>query len=114
MTKPAAYAPFLALALLACWPTRGNAAGDAPLALQSVSIDLPAGSFEFPPGPGADAMNGNCTACHSTGMVLNQPALPKAVWDAEVQKMINVYKAPVAAEDVPAIVAYLDRLKETR
>jgi len=32
-------------------------------------------------------------------------------WQAEVNKMINVYKAPVAKEDVPAIVEYLTRTK---
>jgi len=44
-------------------------------------------------------------------MVLNQPALPAAAWQAEVGKMINTYKAPVAPEDVAAIVDYLVRAK---
>jgi hypothetical protein len=46
-------------------------------------------------------------------MVLNQPPLPQATWEAEVHKMINIYKAPVAPEDVPAIVAYLVATKGT-
>ena len=44
-------------------------------------------------------------------MVLNQPALSKQAWVAEVTKMINAYKAPVAAEDVGPIVEYLTGLK---
>jgi hypothetical protein len=80
---------------------------------KSASIDLPQGNFQFPPGPGSDAITNNCLACHSAGMVLNQPSLPKATWEAEVRKMINIYKAPVAPEDVPAIVAYLIATKGT-
>lgn len=79
--------------------------------LRSVSLDLPQGDQMFPPGPGVDALNNNCLACHSAEMVSYQPALSRATWEAEVNKMINTYKAPVAAEDVPAIVAYLDATK---
>src|SRR5579859_6066488 len=79
--------------------------------LKSVSVDLPAGDRQFPGGPAADAINNNCTACHSPGMVLTQPNLSKAAWEGEVQKMINAYKAPVEQKDVPAIVAYLVKNK---
>jgi hypothetical protein len=44
-------------------------------------------------------------------MVLNQPALSGKVWAAEVSKMINTYKAPIAPEDVATIVLYLTALK---
>ena len=80
------------------------------IAIRSTTVDLPAGDAQFP-GPGADAINNNCLACHSADMVLNQPALPRATWDAEVHKMINTYKAPVDAKDVGAIVDYLVRTK---
>jgi hypothetical protein len=40
-------------------------------------------------------------------MVLNQPALPKAEWQAEVDKMRAAYKAPIDAKDVDAILDYL-------
>jgi hypothetical protein len=78
--------------------------------LKSVTVDLPDSGRMFP-GPGSDAINNNCLACHSAGMVLNQPVLPKSVWQAEVTKMINVYKAPVAEADVAAIVDYLAHMK---
>ena len=82
------------------------------IALKSTTVDLPAGDSQFP-GPGAEAINGNCLACHSADMVLNQPAFPRATWDAEVHKMISTYKAPVDAKDVGAIVDYLVRTKGT-
>jgi hypothetical protein len=43
-------------------------------------------------------------------MVLTQPGLPRAAWRVEVDKMRDLYKAPVAAKDVPAIVDYLANL----
>jgi hypothetical protein len=43
-------------------------------------------------------------------MVLNQPALSKAQWHAEVDKMRTAYKAPIDPKDVDAIVDYLVRL----
>ena len=79
--------------------------------LKSLDLDLPTNNQTFPPGPGADAANGNCRACHSVEMVLNQPPLPKAAWEAEVAKMRNVYKAPVSEKDVPDIVSYLTAVK---
>jgi hypothetical protein len=82
-----------------------------PFELTSVRIDLPDSDRMFPDGPGSDAINNNCLACHSAGMVLNQPALSKQAWAAEVNKMINNYKAPVAPEDVGKIVEYLTGLK---
>ena len=82
-----------------------------PLELKAVKIDLPDSDKMFPDGPGADAINNNCLACHSADMILNQPALSKQAWAAEVSKMISAYKAPVAPEDVGAIVDYLAALK---
>jgi mono/diheme cytochrome c family protein len=90
---------------------QGSAPTQPSLTLKSVSVDLPTSDRMFPGGATAEVINNNCLACHSAGMVLNQPALTKAAWDAEVRKMINVYKAPVAPEDVAAIVAYLDSTK---
>jgi hypothetical protein len=96
------------LVLIACAaliPTSVRAA--EPVQLKSVSVDFPPDRRTFPPGPGSDAVDGNCLACHSAGMVLYQPTLTKAQWEAEVTKMRNVYKAPVETADVDAIVGYL-------
>src|ERR1700745_3137932 len=78
--------------------------------LKSVSVDLPFGDRMFPDGPGADLVNGNCLACHSVGMVLNQPALSEAQWRAEVEKMRPAYKAPIDPKDVDKIISYLYNL----
>jgi mono/diheme cytochrome c family protein len=79
--------------------------------LESVNVDLPPGDSMFPNGPGADAMNSNCSACHSPDMVLNQPALPRAQWHAEVEKMQTAYKAPIDPSAVDAILDYLASVK---
>jgi hypothetical protein len=101
--------PIAVLLGVATMPPVAHAA--TSLELKPVKIDLPDSDKMFPAGPGSDAINNNCLACHSAGMVLNQPALSKQAWTAEVNKMINNYKAPIAAEDVGAIVDYLTALK---
>ena len=87
------------------------ARAESQLSLKSVSVDLPPGDDMFPNGPGADAINNNCLACHSADMVLNQPALPMTQWHAEVDKMRTAYKAPIDPKDVDAILDYLVSVK---
>jgi len=103
------FLPITLAAGVALSPCCAHAEGK--LSLRSVSVDLPPGDRMFPDGPGADAINNNCLACHSAGMVLNQPALPKAEWEAEVDKMRVAYKAPIDAKDVDAILDYLVNIK---
>ncbi|MFD2500951.1 c-type cytochrome [Rhizorhabdus histidinilytica] len=55
-------------------------------------------------------MNANCASCHSASMVLLQPKLSREQWTGIVRKMRDVYRAPVADEDVPAIIDYLAKL----
>lgn len=80
------------------------------LALTSVSVTLPDDTEEFPAGAHADLVNANCRACHSASMILTQPPLSVDQWQAEVKKMREVYKAPVADADVPGIVSYLSAM----
>ena len=87
------------------------AQAESKLSLKSINVDLPPGDDTFPNGPGADAINNNCLACHSVDMVLNQPALPKVQWEAEVDKMNTAYKAPIDPKDVGAILDYLVSIK---
>lgn len=58
-------------------------------------------------GPGKDkAMQ--CVACHSLDYIhMNSRFLDKAGWTGSVNKMINVFGAPIAKEDVEAIASYL-------
>jgi len=79
--------------------------------LHSVSVSFPNSDSIFPGGRGADAINNDCLICHSAGMVLDQANLSRAAWQAEVEKMRDAFKAPFAAEDIPAIVDYLTNLK---
>jgi mono/diheme cytochrome c family protein len=100
--------PAAAVATVA--PTSVTAAG---FTLTSTVVDLPSSERTFPAGPGMDVTQQSCTACHSVGMVMNQPNLPRATWDAEVHKMLATYKAPFDPADIPAIVAYLASIKGT-
>jgi cytochrome c5 len=99
----------LLLAVAIAVPLYGEAR--AAVVLKSTSVTLPDNSDMFPAGPGVDVANANCLACHSVGMVMNQPVLSRAAWEAEVNKMRNVFKAPVEASDVAAITDYLVSIK---
>ena len=49
-----------------------------------------------------------CGACHSLDYIrMNSRFLDHAGWTALVNKMINVYGAPIAKADVETIAAYL-------
>jgi hypothetical protein len=84
-----------------------NSVSGGGTTLWSVNVEFPDPGRLFPGGEKAEAINNNCLACHSAGMVLTQPYLSRAEWQSEVDKMRNIYKAPIAAEDVTAIVDYL-------
>ena len=103
-------AAFVALGIVAA-RLPGQAADPAPFTFKSVELDLPGSDHVFPPGPNLDVVNIYCVICHSVGMVMNQPRLPHATWEAEVHKMIDAYRAPVPPNDVARIVAYLDAVK---
>ena len=79
--------------------------------LKSPKFDVPTSDTMFPAGPGSDAINNNCLACHSADHVLNQPSLSREAWQEVVNKMITAYKAPVSPEDAKAIVEYLASTK---
>jgi cytochrome c553 len=102
----------LPLALVAA-ALLASSAVEAKLAitLKSIEVTLPESNRMLPNAPVAA---GVCVACHSAGMILNQPALSKTAWEAEVIKMRDAYKAPVDAKDVPKIVDYLAAIKGPR
>ncbi|WCT79976.1 hypothetical protein [Novosphingobium humi] len=80
-------------------------------AFRNVRVSLPQDfDVEYPAGPGVDAVNANCRACHSPSMALSQPPLSAEEWHKEVRKMIDVYKAPIAEDQVEAITGYLANL----
>ena len=79
--------------------------------LAAVSADLPADDLDFPAGAGVEAVRANCTSCHSPAMILTQPALTPAQWQATLEKMQKAYHAPVDPKAVPAILTYLSGLE---
>jgi hypothetical protein len=48
-----------------------------------------------------------CVGCHSTTYISNQPALPRARWEAEVKKMITAYGAAIPEPVAVRIATYL-------
>lgn len=57
--------------------------------------------------PGKDKTM-QCVACHSLDYIpMNASFLNKAGWTAEVNKMINVFGAPIPKTDVETIATYL-------
>ncbi len=59
-------------------------------------------------GPGRDKVETHCAACHSLDyIVMNSPFLTRAQWQAEVKKMIEVFKAPIDPSDAAQITDYL-------
>ncbi len=58
--------------------------------------------------PGYAKAQASCVACHSAEYMLYQPpTAPRAYWDAMVQRMKVVFKAPIDDADMPVIVDYL-------
>jgi cytochrome c5 len=101
--------PMVAALALVLLPHTGHAA--TITTLKSLKLDIPTGDAMFPAGPGSDAINNNCLACHSADHVLNQPSLSREAWQEVVNKMITAYKAPVSPDDAKAIVDYLVQAK---
>lgn len=58
-------------------------------------------------GPGADATERACRACHSTDYVVMQPPGDSRQWEGVVTKMIKVYGASISVEDAQTIARYL-------
>ena len=63
---------------------------------------------QLKPGPGRDLVIGRCAACHSQDYIpMNSPFLDRKGWEAEVNKMVKVYGAPMEPDEVAKIVDYL-------
>jgi len=70
-------------------------------------IVLPHDEPELPSGPGRTEFVTNCIICHSPRYVSMQPPFPRKVWKAEVQKMVDAFKAPIREQDQAQIVNYI-------
>jgi len=59
-------------------------------------------------GPARDLVIGRCAACHSQDYIpMNSPFLDRKGWEAEVNKMVKVYGAPMEPDELTKIVDYL-------
>jgi cytochrome c5 len=75
-----------------------------------VSVQLPPSATPFPAGEGAVIANSQCLICHSASMVLTQPAMTPAQWQAIINKMRTAYGAPLPAAQIDVLSAYLSKL----
>lgn len=73
------------------------------------AISVPYIDFEIKEDKGSDVVQANCLMCHSFGYMINQGPRSKDFWEKKTLKMINVFKAPIAQEDVETIADYLYR-----
>lgn len=78
----------------------------------SVDAKYEAGAYAsvpplLPTGEGQVETVGYCSVCHSTRYITMQPPLPATAWEAEVNKMIHVYGAPVPEASAKKIIFYL-------
>src|SRR5713101_8147308 len=111
----------IALAAGLAWPRTVDSAPGVKEAVNGpvkkwtkVSVELPASQTPFPPGDGAVIANAQCLICHSAGMVLRQPPLTQDEWVGEINKMRNVYGAPLPADQVEALARYLYSIDGSR
>ena len=59
-------------------------------------------------GPNKALVIGRCAACHSQDYIpMNSPVLDRKGWEAEVNKMVKAYGAPMEPDEVAKIVDYL-------
>ncbi len=74
---------------------------------ETMVYQLPPETAQLKPGPRVETA-AVCQACHSADYISTQPSgKGKAFWQAEVQKMIKVYKAPIGEDDAAVIANYL-------
>jgi cytochrome c5 len=75
-----------------------------------LNVELPTSTRIFPQGEGSSIANSQCLICHSAGMVLLQPRRTQAQWTETINKMRTAYGAPLPAEQVNVLAAYLARV----
>jgi hypothetical protein len=67
----------------------------------------PAPAVDLAPGDGMQDVQIYCNTCHSPRYITMQPPLPAATWEAEVNKMIKTFGAPIPEENAKKILLYL-------
>src|ERR1700747_1660412 len=82
------------------------------MVLAGILIAAPAFAQERPvrlkKAPGLDQVEANCGACHSLDYIqMNSPFMNSAPWDAQTNKRIKVFGAPLSEADARAIGDHL-------
>lgn len=104
----------LGLVVLGACAKPADTVSASGVTLTSTSVTLPEDRAQFAPAPGGALLDANCTGCHSASMVLAQPPLKFEQWQATLTKMREVYKAPIADRDVPALLNALTQVTARR
>lgn len=68
---------------------------------------LPPETPRLEKGPGVELASAQCVLCHSVDYISTQPRMNRAAWGATVAKMRDRYGAPIATNNVEALVNYL-------
>jgi hypothetical protein len=89
----------------------GEIRQEAPLRLRD-GASYTTGRFplyppQLEPGEGREAVEANCSTCHSVRYITMQPPLPATAWEAEVNKMINVFGCDIPPDAKPVVINYL-------
>ena len=59
-------------------------------------------------GTGRAVTEGICSGCHSLDYIrINAPFMNRQTWTASVNKMVQMFGAPIAANDQATIIDYL-------
>src|SRR5437762_2858435 len=87
----------------------GGAGGWVGAAEPLVPAQLKEETVRLKDAPGRELTEGRCNICHSLDYIpSNAPAMNRAVWQKEVQKMRDRFGGPLTDEEARQILDYLD------
>ncbi len=71
-----------------------------------VKYEAPPETAAFKDAPGVELAKQSCLLCHSADYVLIQPPLPRAFWEANIEKMRGKFGAPIPKDKVAPLADY--------
>jgi hypothetical protein len=81
-----------------------------PVAFFSLHANAGESALKLKDDAATAAVVAQCSICHSLDYIqMNSRFLKREGWEAEVRKMAKVMGAPIAENDIPALVDYLTR-----
>lgn len=107
VTLAASFAAGLALAGVALGRSTDTTAASAS---ESAASESSVSEEEAAPGEGRELFIARCTSCHSVDYVSMHARFgTRGLWEMEVAKMRNAFKAPLSDDEARRIVDYLAR-----